>query len=225
MPKKEIKLLSTRFVEDDSIEVGVDEAGRGPMLGRVYAGAVVLPQDGFNHCDMKDSKRFHSEKKINATAEYIKENAIAWGVGWCSAEEIDSLNIRRATHRAMHKAISQVIDMLDENSSILKIHLLVDGNDFTPMMRVIDGNSIVLKTSTIEGGDDKFTSIAAASILAKVDRDAYIESICNDEPELDTRYNLRKNKGYGTKQHMDGIREHGITKHHRKTFGLCKHYV
>jgi ribonuclease HII len=98
-------------LEEDIKEIGVDEAGRGPMFGRVYAGAVILPKSlaAFNHALMKDSKKFHSEKKIKEVAAYIKANALAWAVGWADEREIDQLNIRRATHKAMHKAIADII--------------------------------------------------------------------------------------------------------------------
>lgn len=224
MATKTVTKLESRLNDDGAIEVGIDEAGRGPMLGRVYAAAVVLPAEGFKHEDMKDSKMFHSEKKIRAVAEYIKQNAVAWGIGWCSAEHIDRVNIRRATHHAMHQAIDQVLEKM--NIEVLDtIHLLVDGNDFTPMMRVNGDASTVARSTLIEGGDNKLTPIAAASILAKVERDTYVDTLCNEEPLLDERYGIRKNKGYGTKRHMDGIREHGITQHHRKTFGLCKQFA
>lgn len=219
-----LQSLQKRLNEDDAVEIGIDEAGRGPMFGRVYAAAVVLPVEGFKHDNMKDSKKFHSEKKIREVAKYIKEHSIAWGIGWSSAEHIDKMNIRRATHQAMHKAVDQVIEKMGL-SSIEGIHLLVDGNDFTPMMRVVGNSSIVAKSTLIEGGDNKLTPIAAASILAKVERDTYVEDLCDTEPSLDERYGIRKNKGYGTKRHMDGIREYGITEHHRKTFGLCKQFA
>ena len=225
MPNKKATMpLMKRLNEDNTIEIGIDEAGRGPMFGRVYAAAVVLPIENFKHEDMKDSKKFHSEKKIKVVADYIKQNAIAWGIGWCSEEHIDSLNIRRATHQAMHQAVDIVIKKM-ELIDLNEIHLLVDGNDFTPMMRVSGDSSLIIHNTMIEGGDNKLTPIAAASILAKVERDAYINELCDTDPTLDEYYGIRKNKGYGTKYHMDGIRKHGITEHHRKTFGICKHFA
>ena len=219
--KKVIPMLKTCYdIDDASIEIGIDEAGRGPMLGRVYSAAVILPKDNkFKHEMMKDSKRFHSEKKINDVAEYIKEHAINWKVEYCTAEEIDKINIRNATHKAMHKAIKGLIE--DEK----KYHLLVDGNDFKPYIRFNETYGMVqVPHTTIEGGDNKYTAIAAASILAKVARDEYITEICTNEPTLNERYQLLKNKGYGTKAHMNGIHEYGISKYHRKTFGICKNY-
>ena len=206
--------------EDGSIEIGIDEAGRGPMLGRVYTGAVVLPKDdSFKHEMMKDSKRFHSEKKIKEVAEYIKANATYWSVAYSTEQTIDSANIRNATHQAMHSAVRNII----ETGGVY--HLLVDGNDFRPFT-VFDQEIGLTQVphTCIEGGDNKYTAIAAASILAKVARDEYIAELCAAHPMLDERYEISKNKGYGTKAHMDGILEHGITEFHRKTFGICRQY-
>ena len=213
-------MLKTAYCVEDVIrEIGVDEAGRGPMFGRVYAGAVILPKslEAFQHALMKDSKKFHSEKKIREVAAYIKANAIAWAVGWADEREIDELNIRRATHKAMHQAINDILVKQQDKKNIL---LLVDGNDFTPF--VLPATLVQAQHVCIEGGDNTYSCIAAASILAKVARDDYIAELCAKEPDLITRYDLLKNKGYGTKKHMDGIRKYGITEWHRKTFGICR---
>lgn len=224
MPAKTATELRRKYADDSYIEIGIDEAGRGPMFGRVYAAAVVLPQDdSFKHSDMKDSKRFHSEKKISATAEYVKANSIAWSVAYSTEGEIDEHNIRKATHMAMHKAIKNVIN--DLGGSLDNIHLIVDGNDFTPYT-LFDGSFIrSVRHTTVEKADNLLTNVAAASILAKVERDRYITETCKAEPELDFKYGLLKNKGYGTKQHMDGIVEHGTSKYHRHTFGICRNYA
>ncbi len=217
-------ILNTRYDDDNLNEIGVDEAGRGPMIGRVYAAAVILPpSDEFNHSDMKDSKRFHSEKKLRLMSEYIKANAVGWGIGYATEQEIDTHNIRKATYIAMHRAIKSVIDTLKLECN--NIHLIIDGNDFIPYMIFEDNCLLHVKHTTIEQGDNKLTSIAAASILAKVARDEYISNLCDSEPELQEKYGLLNNKGYGTKKHLDGIREYGISKYHRKTFGLCKNYT
>ena len=225
-------LKNAYCLDDDIFEVGVDEAGRGPMLGRVYAGAVILPKDmeRFNHALMKDSKKFTSEKKIKEAAAYIKANAISWGVGYADELTIDKINIRNATHRAMHDAIKKglcplkpVLDTHTPSSLGLTTPLLlVDGNDFTPFHLNEGGDAI--PHVCIEGGDNTFSAIAAASILAKVSRDEYIAELCATHPFLDERYGLLKNKGYGTKKHMDGIKAHGISEFHRKSFGICREY-
>jgi ribonuclease HII len=211
------------------IEIGIDEAGRGPMFGRVYAGVAVLPKDdSFDHSQMKDSKKFHSKKKIEQVAEYIKQNAIAWAVEYEDERTIDEINILQATQSAMHKGIKNVLSQLSKLTDINydNILLLVDGNYFKPFT-VVNKNKTKLETikyQMVEGGDNKYTSIAAASILAKVERDTYIDKLCEENPELIEHYGIDSNKGYGSKKHMDGIKQHGITKWHRKTFGICKEY-
>lgn len=211
--------ISVSDTIDDVMEIGVDEAGRGPMFGRVYTGAVILPKSMalFNHALMKDSKKFHSEKKIREVAAYIKANALAWAVGWADEREIDQLNIRRATHLAMHRALKDVT----HTDKIKTTLLLIDGNDFTPF---VNEKQEKYAHVCIEGGDNTYSCIAAASILAKVARDDYIADLCAQTPDLITRYDLLKNKGYGTKKHMDGIKQYGITEWHRKTFGICAHF-
>ena len=208
-------------VDTTIIEIGIDEAGRGPMFGRVYAGIVVLPKDNsFNHSQMKDSKKFHSKKKIEQVADYIKKNAIAWAVEYEDEQTIDKINILQATQSAMHKGITNVLSQLSKLSNINydKILILVDGNYFNPFTEK------PIKYKMIEGGDNKYTSIAAASILAKTERDKYIDELCKENPELVEHYDINSNKGYGSKKHMDGIKQYGITKWHRKTFGICKEY-
>jgi ribonuclease HII len=224
-----ICLLKKYMHEQGTIEIGADEAGRGPMLGRVYSGAVVLPKDdSFDHYKMKDSKKFTSKnpKKIQEVADYIKANAIAWAVEYEDERVIDDINILQATQSAMHKAIRSVLRQikdLDTNN----LFLLIDGNYFKQLTVLNKSNNRIenAKFETIEGGDNKFTSIAAASILAKVERDKYIEELCVENPELVEKYGIDSNKGYGSKTHMDGIRKYGITKWHRRTFGLCKEFA
>ena len=220
--KPKVPLKKYFELESSEIEIGIDEAGRGPMFGRVYAAAAVLPKtDEFRHELVKDSKKFTSEKKIMEAYNYIKENAIAWGVAYSSEEDIDVYNIRKATHMAMHKSIGQVIDKLGLNNDY---HLLVDGNDFTIYSKLRNNSLITERHTCIKHGDDKYTSIAAASIIAKVERDNYVRKLCETDESLNEKYGILKNKGYGTRQHMDGILEYGITKYHRKTFGICKNY-
>jgi len=219
--------LSIMYNNDPNIvEFGIDEVGRGPMFGRVYAGLVVLPKDdSFDHSQMKDSKKFHSKKKIDQVAQYIKDNAIAWSIQYEDEQTIDEINILQATQLAMHKCIKDVMKQLHdiEHENIL---LLVDGSYFKPMTLLNKTKTKLesLNYVTVTGGDNKFSSIAAASILAKVERDKYIEELCLNNPELSERYGIDSNKGYGSSQHLAGIKEYGITKWHRKTFGICKSY-
>ena len=216
-----------RFYYEDTqiLEIGVDEAGRGPLFGRVYAGAVILPKDdSFDHSQMKDSKKFHSKKKIKQVSEYILQKAIAWSVAYEDEKVIDEINILQATQSAMHKAIKNCINQVNEkNIQHNQLQLLIDGNYFKS---ITEYNKIKQKIETlphvcIESGDNKYTSIAAASILAKVFRDEYIDELCIENPTLSEYYSIDTNKGYGSKKHIDGIKQYGITEWHRKSFGIC----
>jgi ribonuclease HII len=215
------------------MEVGCDEAGRGPMFGRVYSGAVVLPKDdSFDHFKMKDSKKFTSKnpKKIQEVAEYIKEHALAWAVEYEDERVIDDINILQATQSAMHKAIRSVLrklNILNLGLDTNNVFLLIDGNYFKPLTIFNKHTNRIenAKYETVEGGDNKYTAIAAASILAKVERDKYIDELCIQNPELSERYGIDSNKGYGSKRHMDGIKQYGITKWHRRSFGICKTFA
>jgi ribonuclease HII len=230
--KKSQPVLKSSYFESDYnesnsntfIEVGIDEAGRGPMFGRVYIGAVVLPKDSkqFDFSKMKDSKKFHSGKKIKEAAEYIKSYATAWSVIYAEHDEVDAKNIRKATIDCMHKAVNDIMEKMEQKPD--KLYLLVDGNDFIPMMKLCNDSYIQILHKCIESGDNTYASIAAASILAKVTRDEYIMEICKEHPELNTRYDLESNKEKKKKKHMDGIKTHGISQWHRKSFGLCKEF-
>tara|TARA_B110000008_G_C16872241_1_gene525261 strand:+ start:19 stop:732 length:714 start_codon:yes stop_codon:yes gene_type:complete len=214
--------------ESKLFEIGIDEAGRGPMFGRVYTGAVILPKNtDFKYELLKDSKKFSSEKKINEVAEYIKNNALAWAVSYEDENVIDNINIRNATHSAMHKSIKDIIhnnNLKETEEYCNEFYLLIDGNDFKPFTYLNNNSNIIQQINhvLIEGGDNKYCCIAAASILAKVERDKYIKELCNCYKKLDQYYNLEKNKGYGTVKHLDGIKKFGISPWHRKTYGCCK---
>ena len=240
-------ILATSYTTPSSAtthkyEVGVDEAGRGPLFGRVYTGAVILPPAtaGFDFSLMKDSKKFSSDKKIREVAEYIKQHAVAWAVSYEESEVIDRINIRRATLQCMRNSINMVIKNHSSaaagTTTAAATHhpprtedylLLIDGNDFIPLGNYNqDTDEVDTYTHVcVEGGDNTYACIAAASILAKVERDDYIEKLCDQHPVLDEMYALRGNKGYGAKKHMDGIREHGITQWHRRSYGICKEFV
>ena len=198
------------------------------MFGRVYSAAVILPNnDEFKYELLKDSKKFTSEKKINEVAEYIKTNALYWSVSYEDEKTIDSINIRQATLCAMHKAIGDLIKQNNASANLNineSYYLLVDGNDFKAYTYYCETTNIIKQINhiLIEGGDNKFCSIAAASILAKVERDKYIREMCINFPKLNIYYGLLKNKGYGTSKHMEGIKNYGISKWHRTTYGCCK---
>jgi ribonuclease HII len=200
-----------------SLKIGIDEAGRGPLFGRVYSAAVVLPpEDKIDLSMIKDSKKFTSKKKLKQVEEYVKENAVYWAIAFEDEKTIDKINIRSATFKSMQTAAKDVIKQIPDD---IEYSLMVDGNAFKPMMVFKDGQIKQVEYECIVGGDDIHKNIAAASILAKVARDEYIEDICKKHPELIERYDLAKNKGYGTKKHMDGLREYGRSEWHRQTFG------
>ena len=210
----------------DVFDIGIDEAGRGPMFGRVYSAAVVVPSDhpDFPYHLVKDSKRFSSAKKLGQVAEAIRQFSTAWAVAWEDEKTIDEMNIRRATHCCMHSAARSVIKTVGglNGMQTLAPRLLVDGNDFRPLVTFDALRGLVPVThECIEKGDGKLVCIAAASILAKDARDTYIYDLCDQDPSLDEKYHLRSNKGYGTQAHMDGLRTYGLSPHHRKSFGLC----
>lgn len=185
-------------MEAGRIEAGCDEAGRGCLAGAVFAAAVILPE-GFRNEDLNDSKQL-SEKKRYKLRPLIEQEAIAWAVGIVSPEEIDRINILKASFLAMHRAVEQL--------TIKPEHLLIDGNRFTPYPGI--------PHTTVIKGDGKYLSIAAASILAKTYRDDYMDKLALEYPG----YHWTENKGYPTKAHREAIREQGITPYHRKTFTL-----
>ena len=218
--------LNHRYYDrPDIIEIGIDEVGRGPLFGRVYTACVILPKSDFKFELIKDSKKFTSKKKLAEVAEYIMKNAIAFAISYIDEQTIDALNIKQAKFKAMHNAIKNIID---ENNLVKSdCGLLVDGNDFKPYTYINDDEMIEsIQSTLVVGGDSLYCSIAAASIIAKYAHDTYILDLCKRHPKLDEYYNLSKNMGYGTKAHIDGILEHGITQWHRKTFGqVCKNAV
>ena len=208
-------------IDNNTIEVGIDEVGRGPLFGRIYTAAVILPKNNnFSYNIIKDSKKYTSKKKLNEVAEYIKSNCINYAISFIDEKDIDNINILKATHKCMHSTIKKL--NLDTNNKIL---LLIDGNNFKPYTFLDKNDNIIkeIESVCIEKGDNKITSIAAASILAKVERDNYINELCNIYPKLIDCYDLNNNKGYGTKKHIQGIQEYGITSMHRKSFGICKY--
>lgn len=217
--------LSLFYSMDNDIEIGIDEAGRGPLFGRLYVAGVILPKDGsFDYSEIRDSKKITSKKKINILAEYIKQKSISWYIHSIEADEIDEINIRQAVLKAMRECVRQLLTSQTSRDNIL---LLIDGNDFPPYIQydtALDKMQAIPHV-TIPGGDNLYVAIACASILAKTARDEYILELCEQYPDLKTKYGIDKNMGYGTKTHLEGIRTHGITPWHRKTYGICKTYV
>jgi ribonuclease HII len=225
MLKKEKEPLHKYYNIDNIYEISVDEAARGPLLGRVYVAAVIIPKNYiFNYSLLKDSKKFSSKKKIKEVAEYIKKNTV-YSIQYIDEKEIDRINILQAVLKGMRMCITDIINQIKiEPENYKNIILLIDGNQFTPfvMFDKIKEELVEIPHITIEGGDNLYCSIAAASIIAKVEHDEYILDLCSKYPLLVERYKLDKNVGYGTAEHLKGIREFGICQFHRKTFGICK---
>ena len=186
------------FYQDQLIEAGCDEAGRGCFAGPVCAAAVILPRD-FYHPTLNDSKQLTPQQREELKV-FIKANAIAYAIAMVDNEEIDRINILRASFKAMHLAL----DKLRKRPSFL----LIDGNRFEPYKK--------LQHQCIIEGDGKYASIAAASVLAKTHRDSYMKKLHKEFPH----YNWRQNKGYGTAEHRNAIQVHGLCKYHRKSFRL-----
>lgn len=180
---------------------GVDEVGRGPLVGPVVCACVILPKDYFNE-QINDSKKI-SEKKREKLYDTIMQEAISVGIGMSSEKVIDEINILEATKLAMKEAI--------KNSKIKPEHVLIDAVKL----------DIDIPSTSIIKGDAKSQSIAAASIIAKVTRDRMMDELDKKYPQ----YLFKKNKGYGTKAHIEAIRQYGIIPEHRKTFAPCSEYV
>lgn len=186
------------FLEAGRIEAGCDEAGRGCLAGPVYAAAVILPQD-FSNPLLNDSKQL-TEKQRYALRPIIETQALAWAVGVVDNNEIDKINILKASFTAMHRAIDQL--------KLRPEFLLIDGNRFIPYPGI--GHTTIVK------GDGKMMSIAAASVLAKTYRDDFMNRIAQEYPQ----YEWQVNKGYPTAAHRSAIRQYGTTPYHRMSFNL-----
>lgn len=180
------------------LECGTDEAGRGCLAGPVTAAAVILSAN-FKNSILNDSKQL-TERKRDFLKPIIETEALTYGVAHVFQEEIDQINILNASILAMHKSIAQL--------TLIPEFIIVDGNRFKRFQKI--------PYETIVKGDGKYLSIAAASVLAKTYRDAYMNTIHEEFP----MYNWKQNKGYPTKEHRDAIRKYGITKYHRKSFRL-----
>lgn len=191
---KSVRLLS--YMREGVVEAGCDEAGRGPLAGPVYAAAVILPPD-FHHPLLNDSKQM-SEKERDLLRPIIESEALAWAVEAVAPDEIDRLNILRASITGMQRAVKRL--------SVRPGHLLIDGNKFIPF----DG----FEYTTVVHGDATYASIAAASVLAKTHRDEYMRKIAQEYPQ----YGWERNMGYPTREHLDAILQYGYTPYHRRSF-------
>ena len=191
-----------RYFKKDLIEAGCDEAGRGCLAGPVFAASVIL-KPGFSHPLLNDSKQVTEEHR-NELRPIIERKAIAWAVAMVDHMEIDRINILKASFKAMHLAIDQLQTRPDL--------LLIDGHIFSPYFGIVH--------QCVVQGDAIYTSIAAASILAKTHRDEYMQGLHAQYPH----YGWNENKGYGTAHHRKQIMANGLSPYHRKTFGICNEF-
>lgn len=194
--RKENHLLN--YLNEDLMEAGCDEAGRGPLAGPVFAAAVILPKD-FHHPLLNDSKKM-TQKAREELRPIIEREAVAWAVEEVSAEEIDTINILNASIAGMQRAVKKL--------SVKPDFLLIDGNRFKPL----EG----YRHQCVVKGDATYASIAAASVLAKTYRDEHMRKLAEEYPQ----YGWERNAGYPTKEHVEAIIRHGYTPHHRKSFHL-----
>lgn len=201
----------------NTIEAGTDEAGRGPLAGPVVAAAVVLPLEDnplLTHPHLTDSKKL-TERQREELRPLIMKHALAYGIAIVEADEIDKINILNASILAMHKAIAEVEEKMKKlNKKFLLQHIISDGNKFHPYTSKIQKKTI--PHHTIVKGDATYISIAAASILAKTERDHIMDSLSEIYPQ----YGWKKNKAYPTKDHRDAIAKYGPTPYHRMSFRL-----
>ena len=213
----------TTYIKTPITTAGVDEVARGSLIGDVVACCVILPETFPDeiYLQIKDSKKL-SSKKRRFLADYIKKNAIAYGIGCVSAKEIDEINILQASIKAMHLAIYQVIKKAKFNK------IIVDGNHFIPIIgnssENNDEDDIIIDYECVPKADGIYLNVAAASIIAKDYHDQYILNLIQKEPDLN-KYDLKNNMGYATLKHRQAIEQYGIHELHRKTFSTCANYI
>jgi ribonuclease HII len=205
--------MLAKCIKDD--EIGIDEAGRGPLFGRVYAATVIWGSQTPTNNLITDSKKLSAKKRAEAL-KWIKTNVRAWGVGWADATEIDAINILEATKLAMDRAIQNLVTSFNIQPNAIDT-LIIDGTGWEKKFSNYTVRSIVK-------GDATYLSIAAASIIAKEYHDEYINQLCDIHPDLDVKYGLKSNMGYGTPRHLDGLAIYGNSQYHRKTFVPCCNY-
>lgn len=210
------KMLKRQWIEDGLVEVGLDEAGRGSLWGRLYVGAVIMsPEDeayfdnGAALREIRDSKKLTRRKRA-ILADYIRENAIETTTAWSEPEEIDTLNILRADMAAMHRALASLQTPFQR--------ILVDGDVWIPY-ELQEGP---VEAVTIIEGDSVSLTIAAASILAKEAHDDWVKEMVAADPSLHERYGFGSNMGYGTAAHMAGLTVWGAHALHRRSFAPVK---
>ena len=211
-----LSYFSKDNLSDINVEVGIDEAGRGPLFGPVYAAAVVWDNNIDNQewtKDICDSKKINISKRIKLHG-LLLTHLKYFGVGHATSAEIDEINILNATKLAMKRAIDNLLVMLQKDECKI-VRLIIDGVRWEKYFTNFT-------TISIKQGDNKYKSVAAASIIAKVEHDTAIKHIVHENPDLQKKYGLLQNKGYGTKFHLKGLCEYGPSKYHRKTFKNCK---
>lgn len=196
-------------------EVGVDEAGRGPLIGRVYAAAVCIgvpQQDTLGDIPLITDSKKMTRKQRQEAYNWIINNVKGYSVAYAEPSEIDNINILQATRLAMLRALQNLKEKIDFDK------VIIDGprweNKFDELKEC--------QIKSVIKGDSKYLAIAAASILAKEEHDKHIREICILNTELNERYDLLNNMGYGTKKHLEGIKKYGISDYHRKSFKCCK---
>jgi ribonuclease HII len=204
-----------QFYEEGKVEVGIDEAGRGCLFGPVSVASVIWSQtEPDPNIIIRDSKKM-TERQKNIAYDYIMKNAIAVSHKFIHHDEIDKTNILKSTIRGMHLCLDDITKDHEVDT------ILVDGNQFDFYS---DQNDDYINHVCVIDGDNKYKSIACASVIAKVTRDNYIKGLCEENPEL-KEYDIHNNKGYGTARHLSAIKGKGITEWHRKTYGICKGYL
>lgn len=208
--------MKRTWINDGCVEVGIDEAGRGPLWGRLYVGAVVMaPEDGAYFDGGVVLRQITDSKKLTARRravlrDYVQETAVAWSVTWAEPAEIDAVNVLQADLNAMHRALD---DLSTQGIPVERV--VVDGDSWRPW-RNSEGAEV--PAICVVEGDAKVLSIAAASILAKEAHDEWVRETVAAEPLLAERYGLDSNMGYGTAVHMEGLRTWGAHSLHRRSF-------
>ena len=207
------------YILSNNTTIGVDEVGRGTLFGDVVSCAVILPEkfDDDIYLEIKDSKKL-SFKKRSFLADYIKKNAIAYGIGIIKPDEIDKINILQASIKAMHLAIYEI---MKKNNKITKI--IVDGTHFIPIIP-LNENDDPIEYECIPKADSIYLNVAAASIVAKDYHDKELLKLLDEDKELE-KWDLRNNMGYATLKHREAINKYGIHKLHRKSFRTCANYI